>query len=168
MRPRLSLVLLLAVAFSLPVGGAEAARFRPLKKSAAAGKQKNRGDGAKRAPGARGGLSGIFRRGGPDKQAKAARQPPGAAQHPTVRQRLARTASKVKRAVTFDRVIRAQIGVMKFGTTMTLGAAIATGRPSVIAMAGVMAAGAYALRPLMVVAERLGERIADRIDRRGS
>lgn len=161
MRPLLSLVVVLAVGFSLP---AEAARWRPLKKSAA-GKQKTRaggGDLARRGAGSRGGLSGVFRRSPAGKQASAMRAP-----RPTVRQRLARTASKVRRQVTFDRLVRAQIGVLKFGTTMTLGAAMATGRPSVIAMAGVMTAGAYALRPLMAIAERVGERIAARMDRRG-
>jgi hypothetical protein len=163
MRPLLLIgIMILTSVLVLPTGGAEAARLR-VKKSSAERKQKTRspGDLAKRGPGSRRGLSAIFARN------RAGKQTGEAASHRTVRQRLARTASKVKRAVTFDRFISAQIGLMKFGSTLTLGAALATGRPSVIVMAGVMTAGAFALRPLMGLGERLGERLAARMDRRG-
>ena len=77
----------------------------------------------------------------------------------------------MRKGVTFDRVIRSQIGLMRFGSTITLGAALTTGRPSVIVMAGVMTAAAYALGPAMKLAERIGERIGERIvaraDQRG-
>jgi hypothetical protein len=155
------LVLALASALALPTPSAEAVRLR-VKKSAAERKQKTRSPAelAKRGRGTRRGLTAIFARNRPGNQTAGAEQK-------TARQRVSRVASKVKQSMTFDRFISAQIGLMKFGTTLTLGAALATGRPSVIAMAGLMTAGAFALRPVMGFAERLGERLAARLDQRG-
>ena len=160
MRSLLAVMVVLAVSVPLAAPSAADAAIRAKKvKTNDKGRGRPVGDVVKRGkPSSHRGLSGIFK----------ARQP---GKKSAVRQKLGRAVTKVRKGVTFDRVIRTQIGLMRFGSTITLGAALTTGRPSVIVMAGVMTAAAYALGPAMRLAERIGERIGERIvaraDQRG-
>ena len=149
----------------MPSAADAAIRAKKVKTDKGRGRP-GRGDVVKRGhTGRRGrGLTGIFQR-------RQAGTESAVHKKSAVRQKLGRAATRVRKGVTFERVIRTQIGLMRFGSTITLGAALTTGRPSVIVMAGVMTAAAYALGPAMKLAERIGERIGERIvaraDQRG-